>query len=50
VLVDAAEREQCVELDVGTVWIVEIAEIDEKLSEWPISSVNRLNWSERSTP
>jgi hypothetical protein len=49
VLVDAAEHEQRVELDFGTVWIVEIAEIDENLSEWPISSANRLNWSERST-
>jgi hypothetical protein len=49
VLVDAAEHEQRVELDFGLVWIVEIAEIDENLSEWPISTVNRLNWSERST-
>ncbi len=47
VLVDAAEHEQRVELDFGAVWIVEIAEIDEGLTEWPISSVNRLNWIER---
>jgi hypothetical protein len=47
VLVDAAEHEQRVELDFGAVWIVEIAEIDEGLSEWPASSVNRLNWVER---
>ena len=47
VLVDAAEHEQRVELDFGAVWIVEIAEIDEGLSEWPVSSVNRLNWVER---
>jgi hypothetical protein len=44
VLVDAAEHEQRAELDFGAVWIVEIAEIDGDLSEWPISSVNRLNW------
>ena len=49
VLIDAAEHEQRVELDFGAVWIVEIAEIDENLSEWPISSVNRLNRSERTT-
>jgi hypothetical protein len=47
VLVDAAEHEQRVELDFGAVWIVEIAEIDEGLSEWPVSSVNRLNWIQR---
>lgn len=46
-LVDAAEHEQRVELDFGAVWIVEIAEIDEVLSEWPVSSINRLNWIER---
>jgi hypothetical protein len=47
VLVDAAEHEQRVELDFGAVWIVEIAEIDQGLSDWPVSSVNRLNWIDR---
>jgi hypothetical protein len=49
VLVDAAEHEQRVELDVGAVWIVEIAEIDDGPSDWPVSSVNRLNWIDRRT-
>ena len=47
VLIDAAEHEQRVELDFGAAWIVEIGEIDDNLSEWPASSVNRLNWTVR---
>jgi len=47
VLIDAGEHEQRVELDFGAVWIVEIAEIDDAVSDWPVSSVNRLNWFER---
>jgi hypothetical protein len=47
VLVDAAEHEQRVELDFGAVWIVEIAETDDTRSDWPLSSVNRLNWIDR---
>jgi len=47
VLIDAGEHEQRVELDFGSVWIVEIAEIDDNLTEWPVSSVNRLNRVER---
>jgi hypothetical protein len=47
VLIDAAEHEQRVELDFGVVWIVQIAEIDDGFSEWPISSVNRIHGIER---
>jgi hypothetical protein len=47
VLIDAAEHEQRVELDFGVVWIVQIAEVDDGFSEWPISSVNRIHGIER---
>jgi hypothetical protein len=47
VLIDAGEHEQRVELDFGAVWIVEISDIDDAMTEWPISSVNRIIWVDR---
>jgi hypothetical protein len=42
--IDACDHELGIALDVGTVWIVEVAHVDAEPTDWPANSVNRLVW------
>ncbi|MBO4224741.1 DrmE family protein [Bradyrhizobium neotropicale] len=42
--IDTCDHELGIALDVGTVWIVEIAHVDAEPTDWPANSVNRLVW------
>jgi hypothetical protein len=42
--VDSSDQEIRIDLDIGSVWIVEIQHIDDAVSEWPVSRTNRLQW------
>lgn len=46
VLLEPSETELSVDLGIGVVWVLEIAEIDAEVRECPSSYVNRLHWLE----
>jgi hypothetical protein len=43
-LFEPAEAETAVEFQLGTVWILEVAEIENEQRECPGSMVNKLQW------
>ena len=48
--VDSSDQEIRIDLDVGSVWVVEIQHIDDALSEWPVSRINHLQWKAEVPP
>jgi hypothetical protein len=44
-LLEPTEAETAVEFDLGTVWVLEIAEVDSTLRSCPAGMVNRLQWT-----
>jgi hypothetical protein len=45
-LIERAEREIRLDLEFAGVWILEVNRVDNDLTEWPVSTVNRLQWLE----
>lgn len=45
VLLEPTETETAVEFDLGTVWVLEVAEVDSALRSCPAGIVNRLQWA-----
>jgi hypothetical protein len=45
VLLEPTETETAVEFDLGTVWVLEVAEMDSALRSCPAGIVNRLQWA-----
>jgi hypothetical protein len=45
-LLEPSDTELAVDLGIGIVWVLEVAEIDTELRECPASYVNRLHWLE----
>jgi hypothetical protein len=45
-LLDPAENEMAVVLDVGTAWILEVAHVDDSPTDCPVSVINRLQWED----
>lgn len=45
-LLEPSDTELSVDLDIGVVWVLEVAEIETELRECPAGYVNRLHWLE----
>ncbi len=41
---ESAGEEVQIELDIGSVWILELQHLDSEISDWPVSRINRLQW------
>lgn len=43
-ILDYSDHETRFELNVGTVWLLEVEQLEEELRPWPYTQVNRLQW------